>query len=91
MLHLAIYEKACAEFLRDTFECTSVLRLTEFIELIVLTIVCWPPVGAQDIKHKRTNTYTLQPAADCIYLTAEMMGFIYNHVRIACESGSIIL
>ena len=33
----------------------SVFCLTELLELIELTIVCWPPVGPQDIKQKRTN------------------------------------
>ena len=32
----------------------SVFCLTEFTELVDLTIVCWPPVGPQDIKQKRT-------------------------------------
>ena len=33
----------------------SVSCLTELLELTELTIVCWPPVGPQDIKHERTN------------------------------------
>ena len=50
----------------------SVFCLTEFTELIDLTIVCWPPVGPQDIKQKRTNEQTQSaciPSQRCVYHT----------------------
>ena len=52
----------------------SVFCLTEFTELIDLTIVCWPPVGPQDIavhvgvcermRPSRTQWSQLQLGAD---------------------------